>query len=141
MRNDANTASGQVRTVQKPLPQTCLVALYFLPKEGAIGATKNLSRTGFRRFPLQYGGGFLKIISVGIPTYAGMKTGFYADFSPRNRFSRRHRSECRQKKIQSWALSVFFNFFNNKNDFFAFFIKLILLGVGFLNRPGAEIGY
>ena len=28
----------------------------------------------------------LKIISVGIPTYAGMKTGFYADFSPRNRF-------------------------------------------------------
>ena len=25
-------------------------------------------------------GGFLKIISVGIPTYAGMKTGFYADF-------------------------------------------------------------
>ena len=27
--------------------------------------------------------------------------------------------------MQSWALSVFFNFFNNINDFFAFFIKLI----------------
>ena len=27
----------------------------------------------------------LKIISVGIPTYAGMKTGLYADFRPRNR--------------------------------------------------------
>ena len=25
--------------------------------------------------------------------------------------------------------------------FFAFFIKLIWLGVGFLNRAGAEIGY
>ena len=42
---------------------------------------------------------------------------------------------------QSWALSVFFNFFNNKKWFFAFFIKLIWLGVGFLNRTGAEIGY
>ena len=28
------------------------------------------------------GGGFLQIISVGVPTYAGMKTGFYADFGP-----------------------------------------------------------
>ena len=43
------------------------------------------------------GGGFLKIISVGNPTHAGMKTDFYADFSPRNRFSCRHRSECRRK--------------------------------------------
>ena len=42
---------------------------------------------------------------------------------------------------QSWALSVFFNFFNNKQLFFPFFIKLIWLGVGFLNRTGAEIGY
>ena len=42
-------------------------------------------------------GGFLQIIRAGIPTYAGMKTGFYADFSPSNRFSRRHRSECRRK--------------------------------------------
>ena len=47
-------------------------------------------------------GRFLKIISVGIPTYAGMKTGFYADFSPRNRFSRRNRSECRRK----WSLKT-----------------------------------
>ena len=28
-----------------------------------------------------------------------------------------------------------------KNDFLHFFIKLIWLGVGFLNRTGAEIGY
>ena len=42
---------------------------------------------------------------------------------------------------QSWALSVFFNFFNNKKWFFAFFIRLIWLGVGFLNRTGAEIGF
>ena len=42
---------------------------------------------------------------------------------------------------QSWALSVFFNFFNDKKWFVTFFIKLIWLGVGFLNRTGAEIGY
>ena len=36
---------------------------------------------------------------------------------------------------QSWALSVFFNFFNNKKKiYWIFFIKLISLGVGFLNR-------
>ena len=35
----------------------------------------------------------------------------------------------------------FFNFFTNKKLFFVFFIKLIWLGVGFLNRTGAEIGY
>ena len=34
-----------------------------------------------------------------------------------------------------------FNFFIYKKWFFAFFIKLIWLGVGFLNRTGAEIGY
>ena len=28
-----------------------------------------------------------------------------------------------------------------KNDIFVFFIKLIWLGVGFLNRTGADIGY
>ena len=42
--------------------------------------------------------------------------------------------------FQSWALSVFFNFFYNKKWVFAFFIKLIWLGVGFLNRTGGEIG-
>ena len=31
--------------------------------------------------------------------------------------------------------------FNDKKWFFAFFIKLIWLGVGFLNRTSAEIGY
>ena len=31
--------------------------------------------------------------SVGIPTYAGMITGFHADVSPRNQFSHRRRSE------------------------------------------------
>ena len=35
-----------------------------------------------------------------------------------------------------------FKFFSMiKNDFFSYFIKLIWLGVGFLNRTGAEIGY
>ena len=33
-----------------------------------------------------------------------------------------------------------FNFFNDKNDIFAFFIKLIWRGIDFLNRNGAEIG-
>ena len=42
---------------------------------------------------------------------------------------------------QSWALLVFLNFFNNKEWIFAIFIKLIWLGVGFLNRTGAETGY
>ena len=42
---------------------------------------------------------------------------------------------------QSWALSVFLNLFNNEKWFFAFFIKLILLGVGFLDWTSAEIGY
>ena len=31
--------------------------------------------------------GFLKIISVGIPTYASMKTSFHTDVSPKNWFS------------------------------------------------------
>ena len=44
--------------------------------------------------------------------------------------------------LQSWALSVFFIFFNNKKKLFvAFFSKLIWLGVGFLNKIGAETGY
>ena len=42
---------------------------------------------------------------------------------------------------QSWALEVFLNFFTDKKLFFAFFIKLIWLGVGFLNKTGEEIGY
>ena len=42
---------------------------------------------------------------------------------------------------QSWALEVFLHFFNNKKLLFAFFIKLIWLRVGFLNRTGAEISY
>ena len=40
-----------------------------------------------------------------------------------------------------WALSGFLSFFNNKKWFFASSIKLIWLGVGFLNGTGAEIGY
>ena len=43
--------------------------------------------------------------------------------------------------LQSWALSGFLNIFNNKKWFFSVFIKLIWLGVGFLNRTGVEIGY
>ena len=45
-----------------------------------------------------YRGGFLKIISVGIPTY--VKTSFYADFHPRNRFSRRWKQSL---KTHLWA--------------------------------------
>ena len=43
--------------------------------------------------------------------------------------------------FQSWALSVYFNFFNTKKLSVAFYIKLFWLGVCFLNRTGAEIGY
>ena len=39
------------------------------------------------------------------------------------------------------TLEAFFIFFNNKKWLFAFFVKLILLVVGFLNRTGAKIGY
>ena len=42
---------------------------------------------------------------------------------------------------QSWALSVFLIFSTIKNYFLHFFVKLIWLGVGILNRNGAEIGY
>ena len=38
-------------------------------------------------------------------------------------------------------LRYFYMFFNYKNDIFALFNKLIGLGVDFLNRNGAEIGY
>ena len=34
-----------------------------------------------------------------------------------------------------------FEFFNDKKMIFGFFVKLIWLGVGFLNRTGAETGY
>ena len=50
------------------------------------------------------------------------------------------------KKMQSgWhgltaEISVFFYFLNNKTWFFTFLIKLIWMGIYFLNRTGAEIG-
>ena len=47
---------------------------------------------------------------------------------------------ARRGRGQSWALEVFFNFVTNKKWFFAFFIKLIWLEVGFLNMTGAEVG-
>ena len=53
-------------------------------------------------------GGFLKIISVIIPTYAGTKTDFHADVSPRNWFSCRHRSEIIFKKPPLEDEEVFF---------------------------------
>ena len=43
-----------------------------------------------------------------------------------------------QREMQSWALSVFLNLFNNKKRF-AFFNMSIWLAVGFLNRTGAKI--
>ena len=55
--------------------------------------------------------------------------------------SRRLMVKVTHSHTQGWALSVFLNFFNNKKLFFAFFIKIIRLGVGFLNGTGAEIGY
>ena len=50
-------------------------------------------------------------------------------------------SVCNFQGAQRWALEVFFNFLNNKKWLFALFIKVIWLGVGFLNGTGAEIGY
>ena len=41
-------------------------------------------------------------------------------------------------ELGTWGI---FNLYNNKKLFFAVFIKLIWLGVGFLNRTGAEIVY
>ena len=64
-----------------------------------------------------------------------------------------HNSQCRnrlfpnlqvikgQDNLQSWALLIFLNVFNNKKWFFASFIKYIWFWVGFLNGTGAEIGY
>ena len=43
--------------------------------------------------------------------------------------------------VQSLGTFAIFEFFSIlKNDLLLFFIKLIWLGVGFLNRTGAEIG-
>ena len=42
--------------------------------------------------------------------------------------------------IQSWALSVLLNFFNNKTIFLHFY-QVNLTGRVFLNRTGAVIGY
>ena len=56
--------------------------------------------------------------------------------------SRNSESDIDSVSEVSWAREVFFvHFFNSKISFFAFFIKLIWLGVGFLNRTCAEIGY
>ena len=46
-----------------------------------------------------------------------------------------------QNLLQSWELAVFLHFLMIKIKFFAFLIKLIWLGVDFLNRNGTEIGY
>ena len=59
----------------------------------------------------------------------------------KNKFYKPERIGQVNEIMQSWALSVFLNFVNNKKGIFAFFIKLLGLGVGFLNRTGAEIGY
>ena len=45
------------------------------------------------------------------------------------------------QSVQSWALAVFFNLFNYKNDIFCIFIKLIWLGVRLFKWNGREIGY
>ena len=38
------------------------------------------------------------MVSVGIPTFASMKTGFHDDVTPRHLFSCRQRLECRLKE-------------------------------------------
>ena len=43
-------------------------------------------------------------------------------------------------KTELGTFGIFY-FFNKKKWIFVFFIKLIWLGVEFLNRTGAEIGY
>ena len=42
---------------------------------------------------------------------------------------------------QSWALEVFFIFFNNKKGFFFIFYQVNLTGSGFFIKTGAEVGY
>ena len=53
-------------------------------------------------------GGFLNIISVGILTYAGVKTGFYGWHRREKQFSCQRRPECRMKQSLKTNLSVDF---------------------------------
>ena len=50
-----------------------------------------------------------------------------------------HREVGHVAELGTFGIFLFFH--QKKNNFFAFFIKLIWLGGGFLNRTGAEIGY
>ena len=61
-------------------------------RQGSEGRAKQIKELHWLR---PSGGGFLKIIPIGILTYASVKTGFHADVSPKNQFSCPHRSECR----------------------------------------------
>ena len=76
-----------------------------------------------------------RILLPGLCQRRVFKRLFPSAFRPSNK------STSKTSGRQSWALEVFFNFFNNKKWFFPFFIKSIWLGVGFLNRTGAAIGY
>ena len=77
------------------------------PSPKVINAIENwqdISTTRVVQFIFR--GGFLKIITVGIPTYADVKTSFSRWRQLGNRFSRRHRSECRLKqslKTHLWS--------------------------------------
>ena len=59
----------------------------------------------------------------------------------RGNVSRTLRSASRRSKAQSLRYFWIFFFYSKKRTFFAFFVKLTRLGVGFLNRAGAEMGY
>ena len=45
------------------------------------------------------------------------------------------------RRVSGKKLSVFWIFSIIKKRIFSYFIKIVWLGVGFLNRTGADIGY
>ena len=77
--------------------------------------------------------------------YAGSTFAANSTFSARSTFAARS-SDCGilqagQAIRQSWALAVFFKYFHSRKviDIFSFSIKLIWLGVGFLNSIGLTL--
>ena len=68
-------------------PQGLLLAFFFFLFGFFFGAGANSDFwADLTRKIEAISGGLLMIISAGVPTYAGMKTSFHADVSPRNWF-------------------------------------------------------
>ena len=92
---------GQERLVEHDAAHVPLEDLLALGHGGQVDGDAAVEAAGPQQGLVQHvrpvRGGFLKIISVGILTYGGMKTGFYADFSPRNQFSCWDRPEWRRE--------------------------------------------